>query len=300
VLDRAGYEDVPIYAPMQDVRFYEDLGMVGKDFPRVSWENVVAIDLLVRCLHETRPYETNPGETEAVYQRHLARLRQELAMPDRDLAALLTDVRRDFEKIDKTGEKRPLIGIVGEIFVRSNRFSNEDTVRKVERLGGEAWLAPVDEWFYYINAMGLRRALRRGEYKGWLKLKLKDHFQAKIAHEMEHVFDGMLRTIHDPDVHKVMQNAAPYIHNSLEGEAVLSVGKSIDMIGRGCAGIVNLMPFGCMPGTVVTALMNRVARDHGVPFISLPFDGTDSPANRLQLEAFMEQCARLARHRQPA
>jgi predicted nucleotide-binding protein (sugar kinase/HSP70/actin superfamily) len=274
--------------------------MVGKDFPRVSWENVIAMDLLVRCLHETRPYEAVPGETEAVYKKHLERLRHELAVPGRDLIALMREVRRDFENIPVNATKRPLIGIVGEIFVRSNRFSNEDTVRKVERLGGEAWLAPVDEWFYYINAMGLRRALRNSDYKHWLKLKLKDHFQYKIAHEMEHVFDGMLKTIHDPNVYKVMENASPYIHNSLEGEAVLSVGKSVDMINRGCVGIINLMPFGCMPGTVVTALMSRVAGERGAPFISLPFDGTDSPANRLQLEAFMEQCSRIARERQPA
>jgi len=36
---------------------------------------------------------------------------------------------------------KPLIGIVGEIFVRLNRFSNEDVIGKIEQLGGEAWIA---------------------------------------------------------------------------------------------------------------------------------------------------------------
>jgi predicted nucleotide-binding protein (sugar kinase/HSP70/actin superfamily) len=298
VLDRAGLSRVPIYAPMQDVEFYEELGMIGKDFSRISWENVIAFDLLVKCLHETRPYEANPGETDGVYAKHLKRMRECLAAPDRDPVALLKDVRREFEQIETTGETRPLIGVVGEIFVRSNRFSNEDAVRKIEKLGGEAWLAPIDEWFFYTNAMALRRALKKGEYKRWLKLKLKNHFQHKIAHEMERIFDGMLKTIHDPDTYEVMENAEPYIDDSLEGEAILSIGKSVDMISRGCVGIVNLMPFGCMPGTVVTALMRRISQEYGVPSISLPFDGTDSPANRLQLEAFMEQCARRVRERE--
>lgn len=298
VLDRAGLSNVPIYAPMQDVQFYEDLGMVGGEFPRVSWENVIAFDLLVKCLHETRPYEANHGETDAVYLKHLELLREGLAAPDRDPNALLEAVRRDFEKIEKTHEKRPLIGVVGEIFVRSNKFSNEDSIRKIEKLGGEAWLAPIDEWFFYTNAMAIRRALKKGHYKSWLKLKLKDRVQHKITHEMEGVFEGLLKTIHDPDTYAVMQNAEPYIHDSLEGEAILSIGKSVDMIRRGCVGIVNLMPFGCMPGTVVSALMRRVADEYGVPSISLPFDGTESAANRLQIEAFMEQCMRRTRRQE--
>ncbi|HDY72377.1 MAG TPA: hypothetical protein ENH50_12015 [Nitrospirae bacterium] len=86
-----------------------------------------------------------------------------------------------------------------------------------------------------------------------------------------------------------MKKASPYLHESFEGEAILSIGKSIDMIERGAAGVVNAMPFGCMPGTVVTALMRGVSELYGVPFISIPYDGTDSPTTQLQLEAFMEQ-----------
>jgi hypothetical protein len=34
--------------------------------------------------------------------------------------------------------------------------------------------------------------------------------------------------------------------------------------------------------------MKAVSRDYGVPCISIPYDGTESPAIELQLEAFME------------
>jgi len=121
------------------------------------------------------------------------------------------------------------------------------------------------------------------------ELDIVQAIELAIAHELEAVFDGFLKTIHDPDTGRVLANAAPWLHDSFEGEAVLSVGKSLDMIRRGVAGIVNAMPFGCMPGTVVTAIMRGVSSATGVPTISMPFDGTDSPANRLQLEAFMEQ-----------
>ena len=49
------------------------------------------------------------------------------------------------------------------------------------------------------------------------------------------------------------------------------------------------MPFGCMPGTVVTAVLRGVNRDYGIPCISIPYDGSESPTIEIQLEAFMDQ-----------
>ena len=79
-----------------------------------------------------------------------------------------------FEHLPKGNNKKPLIGIIGEIFVRSHKFSNEDLVRKVEALGGEVWLAPVEEWIYYVNAMGLRKALLKKEKSVIINFLLKN------------------------------------------------------------------------------------------------------------------------------
>jgi len=38
------------------------------------------------------------------------------------MGILLKNMRRDFENIPKYGDRKPLIGIVGEIFVRSHAF----------------------------------------------------------------------------------------------------------------------------------------------------------------------------------
>ena len=43
------------------------------------------------------------------------------------------------------------MGLVGEIYIRANNFSNEDVVREMEALGGEVWMPPIGEWILYIN-----------------------------------------------------------------------------------------------------------------------------------------------------
>ena len=90
---------------------------------------------------------------------------------------------------------------------------------------------------------------------------------------------------------EILKKASPYLHDSFEGEAVLSIGKSVDLIEKGVSGIINAMPFGCMPGTVVTTLIRGVSREYGVPCTTVPFDGTESSTTEIQLEAFMNQAA---------
>ncbi|THB62940.1 MAG: CoA protein activase, partial [Desulfovibrio sp.] len=283
VLDKAGLNQVPIFSPIQDVEFYEELGMVGSEFARRSWEGVVAFDLLTKCLHENRPYEKEKGSADALYEESLQAVRQALMAerngdsPLKGLMTVMEKVSSDFDNLPKYKDKKPLVGIVGEIFVRSNRFSNEDVVRKVEELGGEAWLAPIDEWMYYVNWCSLKNARADRKWKKLLGVWIKNRIQTKIAHNMEGAFNGNLRTIHDPNTEAILKNASKYLDDTFRGEAVLSVGKTVDMIQRGAVGIINAMPFGCMPGTVVTSILRRISTEYGYPAISIPYDGTASP-----------------------
>ena len=299
VLERAGFPRAKVFSPEQGETFYEELGMLGSDFARKSWEAVVAISLLLKCLHETRPLEAEPGRCDALHADYLGRVATAVEQ-GRDLLPVLADMRRDFELVRRTGETRPLIGIVGEIFVRSNPFSNERLVRAIEALGGRAWLAPVDEWIFYVAAMAKRRAMRTRDVRHLLQLAIKDFVQKRISHRFEHVFEGFLETAPEPHVGEVMRLAAPYVHVSFEGEAILSIGKAVDMCRQGAAGIVNAMPFGCMPGTITSALLHPIADKFGVPTISMPYDGTHSPTLGLTLETFMEQARGLGTGERPA
>jgi len=289
VLDDLGLKDVPIYSPNQDRTFYKDLGIVGKDFSTHAWRGIIACEILMKCLHETRPYEIEKGVTEDLYNKYLSLLYSSLRGEDGNLEGIMKRMREDFEQIPKHKEKRPLIGVVGEIFVRSHRFSNEDLIKKIESLGGEVWLAPVEEWIYYVNLMGLRKALIKRDRSAIIEFLLKKFFQKRIEHRYSGYFRDFLRTLEEPDTKDILKKASPYLHDSFEGEAILSIGKALDLIENGASGIINAMPFGCMPGTVVTTLMRGISRDFGIPCMSIAYDGTESPTTEIQLEAFMTQ-----------
>jgi predicted nucleotide-binding protein (sugar kinase/HSP70/actin superfamily) len=289
VLESAGLADVPVFAPNQDAALYDSLANVSDDFVLTAWEGVVAIDLLTKCLHEARPYERQKGSADELYKHHLARIIKSLRGKNGCLEDALKVVRKDFGAMPRRGEKKPLIGIIGEIYVRSNRFSNEDLVRKVESLGGEASLATFGEWIFYLNAMSIRRCLKGRKFLAAAKDALKRVFQIRIEKNYSGPFKEYLRTLHEPGTGQLLGLSAPYIPDTFEGEAVISVGKSVDLLRLGASGIINAIPFGCMPGTIVAGVMQAVKREYDIPFITVPYDGTESPTNAMQLEAFMDQ-----------
>ncbi|HBR21903.1 MAG TPA: CoA protein activase, partial [Nitrospiraceae bacterium] len=246
VLDDLGYTHVPIFSPNQDIEFYRDLGIVGKDFALRSWQGIIAIELLTKCLHETRPYEKENGSADFIYREYLRKIYSSLRGTNGKVEDLLKSMRRDFQNLlpSCSGQKdrKPLIGIIGEIFVRSNKFSNEDLARKIEALGGEAWLAPVEEWIYYVNHTASQKALLKKEWSDIMNTLLKTFFQKRVEHKYTGYFSGFLKTLKEPETKEIIKKASPYLHSSFEGEAILSIGKAVDLIERGASGIVNAMP----------------------------------------------------------
>jgi len=304
VLDDIGYADVPIYAPNQAASFYNDMGMLGRKFLRAAWQAIVAVDLLSKALHETRPYEVEPGATrsassgqaERVY-RHYLECVCEAVRGDRPLPPVLAQARRAFETVavDRS-QPRPVIGVVGEIFVRANRFSNNHLVEQVEALGGEVWMAPVYEWFLYRNFRRAMRSWLDNDLKLWTTNLVKDWVMRHDEHALVRSFHGYLRNADEPPTRDVLGLSGPYLHRSFEGEAVLTVGKALDFVRKGAAGIISTMPFTCMPGTIAHAVIKRVKDEEGgFPFLNLVYDGTEQASEDTRIEAFMYQAREYAR-----
>jgi predicted nucleotide-binding protein (sugar kinase/HSP70/actin superfamily) len=236
------------------------------------------------------PYEVEKGATDVVYKQCLERICNDIRN-ERNLIDSFKTIIEDFKtiKIDRS-ERKPLIGIVGEIFVRLNRFSNEDVIRKVENLGGEVWLSPLSEWVYYTNFTARMRNTLKKKWLSNLKLSLIEHFQKKDEEMLMSFLSKYLRNSHEPETDEIIEKATSYLHPSFEGEAILSVGKAIDLKDKGASGIINIMPFTCMPGTIVSAILKRFREENQhFPILNMAYDGQEQTNTLTRLEAFMYQ-----------
>jgi len=302
VLDDLGYSDVRIIPLDQTRGFGQDMKNFGPSFHRMGWQGIVFTDYLQKLLRETRPYELKSGQCDLLYQRYLSRAAR-LLENGHDLALLGKLARRAFERVpvDRTIVK-PRIGIIGEIYVRSNQFSNNFIIRKLEKLGAEVVLPTLQEWVLYITH------LRREDYKlagnllGLGKQFVVERVQSYEVNRMTRVFQGSFRfQDKEPPARHTIDKGSKYLDSSMRGEAVLSMGRAIEYAEEGFDGVVNLAPFNCMPGTIVNALLDHYRRDHNdIPVLKCAYDGLKQLSEDTRLEAFVHQARQRALARREA
>ncbi|MBM3147224.1 MAG: hypothetical protein FJ000_04925 [Actinobacteria bacterium] len=291
-LDDLGYEQVPLMT-ITSSDGYRSIGEYGNDLVRTGWRAVVAQDILMKMLLKTRPYETQKGRTDIVYQESLDDVAAALEARDvthderlANMKAALLRSRDRFRAVPAAYERsRPLIGVVGEIFCRNNTFSNMDLVRVIEEHGGECWLSDVGEWIWYTDDEQRRRLIEDGKRysRASLVRRVKAGIQRRDEEALYEPFHDEFVGYEEPhDIREVLTFAWPYLpYTGALGEMVLSAGKAIYLYHKGADGIVDISPFTCMNGIVTEAVYPVVQRDHdGIPVRTFYFDGTQSDLER--------------------
>ncbi len=299
ILRYAGAADVPVIAPNQDSSFYREFtegvngSMVGS-FTKNMWVAVVGMDLLQKLLLRLRPFAVDVRQAQQLYERSLERWIQ--AVENRHslsrMRQLMSSIADEFAavKLDSKLQK-PRIGIVGEIYVRSHPFANSNIIARLEELGAVCDLAPLAEWIYYTNFTRKQMTRRRGQLRDLFTNVVQDYSQ----HKIEGILAEQLRKrgfseLAEGPVEHVIELARPYLHHSFEGEAILSIGKMIEYHHQGFGGVVNVMPFSCMPSTIVSTQTMRISAEcGGMPILNLSFDGQEDSTLTTRLEAFVEQ-----------
>jgi predicted nucleotide-binding protein (sugar kinase/HSP70/actin superfamily) len=299
VLDRNGCGAVAIVSP-SGARGYGDLGENATALRKLAWQGTVAVDLLYRLLHEHRPYELRKGATDEAYAESLGRVVAGIEVgggPALEEAMRWVAARFRALPVDR-GTARPLVAVIGEIYVRWNTFANRDLVREIEAMGGEALVSSMGEMIYYSNYRVASAALAAGRYAGTVPPLLTDLYQAWREHRLHRIVAPLLRRPDEESIYRLIRAIRPYYDARLGTEAVLSIGRALEYARNGADGILNVLPFSCMPGVIVTGIAPRVRRDLAhIPWLDIPYDAQKATNIRTRLEAFMHQVAQFRRRR---
>jgi predicted nucleotide-binding protein (sugar kinase/HSP70/actin superfamily) len=187
--------------------------------------------------------------------------------------------------------RRPKIGIIGETYVRGNEFSNNFIVRTIEKLGGTVVVPPFSEWLEYIAHIRREDCIREKDFNALSVEMLTGVIQKYHEHKMSRPFKkNGNKLFKESSIKKLISKGKSYIHDSYRGDPVLSMGRAVEYIEEGFDGIINIIPFHCMPGTAVNAVLEKFQREHdGIPLLKLTFDGQEETNEETRLEAFIHQ-----------
>jgi predicted nucleotide-binding protein (sugar kinase/HSP70/actin superfamily) len=315
VLDRfEDFRDVPItYLSTRNSYSTADIMPVEAStiFRKLCYVVIIISDIFDRIIWRVRPYELRPGITDSFMEKALE---STVAEVEKNGASLqfkrLFDIVEDAAAtartfIDTRLPRKPIVGIIGEIYVRTHPDSNQNIVRGLERLGAEVIVASVAEWINYVNydmARDLKRhmkiALQKMDFTS-LRIAINNLIPAQIEkyyrlRRQRQIYGRALKYL---DIHK--DHRISVLEKRLDRdrlfsfdvgtESCLSIGAALEHLREGYNGVVNVFPFTCMPSAVCTAVLKPLLNKLRMPYIDAPYDGAIQPNREIALRTFVYQ-----------
>ncbi len=296
ILRRLGYGDVPIITSSSSDGYATVEGLSTFNRQKTLFQGVSLVDNLCRALHRIRPYECSTGETERVYREQLDFICAE-AGRGRSLGKAAERAARAFAGIPRRDvPRKPRVAVFGEIYIRNDPYANDNTHLRIEELGAEVVYSPVTEWLDFVNLSYVEKSRKLGRNRNVVAGMVKSRVMAMMKRPVDKPFEELLADTPHAGAEAILRCARPYMPENIGGEAILCIGAPLALLGRGgIQGAVNVLPFGCLPGTVVSAVSRRIRRDRpDLPWLNLAFDGQEDTDNTSRLEAFIFQVKRYA------
>ncbi len=228
--------------------------------PEFSWSRVLramqlalakmtALDDMERRVQYTRPRQVAQGAVDKIWDEALVRVDQVRTVDL--LRQVKADVLQKIDRVEIDPALEPVkIATTGEYYAVLEPFYNLNIERILGQLGAH-----------------VSRSLMLGD---WVKLAM--------------IWEAL--GFHKSDID---QAAKPYVRWNIGGEGLMTVGQTVLHARKGFAGIVELLPFTCLPEITALNILPRVSRDLNIPIISFILDEQSGQAGvKTRLEAFVD------------
>ena len=300
-LVKAGYGQIPVVSLNfsgleKDSGFPLTLTMIRRLLSVIYYG-----DLLVTLRAQTEPYEINKGETEAMQEKWIGRLR-ELFLQDRgwhgrEVKANMPKIAADFASVPVKRVPKIKVGVVGEIYVKYSPLGNNDL---------EKFLASQD---CEVNIPGLMGFVQYCVYNfsetarlyGGNVLTLNaSSLLLNIIGKTEKVMIDSLKTngYHAPmPFLELVKQADGVISTGTKmGEGWLLTAEMVELVRTGYENIICAQPFGCLPNHICgKGVINRIRELYPTANIT-PID-YDPGATRVNQENRIKLMLAVARER---
>jgi len=294
---------------------YSPAGIIEKervrDLRKAAYFCVVVSDILDRLLWRVRPYEKEPGMADEFITKSMRVMEGtfEAYGANKDFGGILDKLEEIIEEgktiIDPDIPPKPLIGIVGEIYLRTHVHANQDLIRVLERHGAEVVNASIAEWVNFTTYERVRHAREgfRLNLKQFRLGPMRENLKEIISYGGELLYQEFrqkqgyrrVRSLIDlAEDHKVA-----HLENILKEEdlysfdagteACLSISGIVEYAREGYNGVVNVYPFTCMPSTTTSAIVRPLMNKLGIPYLDTPYDSSFQPGREAAIRTFMYQ-----------
>ncbi|MCM1087009.1 MAG: 2-hydroxyacyl-CoA dehydratase [Muribaculaceae bacterium] len=245
-------------------------------------------DIFMRCVYRMRPYEKEPGQVNAVHQKWLQKCRAFVSGKHLNyftFCKMCKEMIREFDNIPITEEKKPRVGIVGEILVKFAPAANNHLVELLESEGAEAVVPDLMDFLLYCFYNQIykaevlstsRKAAMISRFGIWAIEKLRGN--AVKAFEKSVHFEP------PTSIYRLVDYAKPIVNiGNQTGEGWFLTGEMVELIHSGVNNIVCTQPFGCLPNHVVgKGVIKELRKQYPLSnIVAIDYDPGASEVNQL-------------------
>ena len=255
-------------------------------------------DLFQRLLYATRPYEKIKGSAEAIMKKYEAQIMQNCR--DGKMSTfrrLVPKIVREYDELPLYEEKKPRVGVVGEILVKYHPDANNNIVDIIEKEGGEAVVLDLVDFFLYgMYNKKFNYEKLSGSYKAYkinqLAIAVVEWFRKPLRKALRES-----RRFKEPSHIEHTAREASQIASvgNQCGEGWLLTGEMIELIKDGATNIACLQPFACLPNHVIGKGMFKALRERfpKANIVAIDYDPGASDTNQLNRIKLMMSTAHM-------
>ncbi len=220
-------------------------------------------DALMLLANQTRPYEVNKGEADALVQKWEDKLDMH-TLKVRHMKKYLKAIVEDFDKIEVVKTDKIKVGIVGEIYVKYSPLGNNNLEDFLASEDCEVVVPGLLDFLIFIcdHKIDDYKVLGVDRTKAIIFKFLTNRFKS-----MQNVFIDVIAASKNFTAPTRFANIKKLIKGYVSscnkmGEGWLLTAEMLELIESGVKNIVCTQPFGCLPNHVVGKGMIRKIREN--------------------------------------
>ncbi len=235
--------------------------------PQMLFKMLFAVlygDILMLTYNESRAYELNKGDSERVLNKWLKIITERLEKGGyTKTKQTYRDILNDFAAVPRSKEKKPRVGIVGEIYVKYSPLANNRLEEFLLSEGCEPVVPSFLDFCLYcaVNNVndgkiyGFRNKTTFTFGIGYKLIYAKQREMIKAYKEQ-----GEFTPPHDFE--ELRHYADKYFHQGVKmGEGWLIPAEMAALEEGGVRNIICTQPFGCLPNHIVAKGVSRVIKE---------------------------------------
>ena len=254
----AGFDDIPI------ISVTTSQGLIDQPGFQINWLVKTKIlfvatmfaDCIAKMYYATAPREKIKGLSQRLRQHYMKKVGNCIVTHNYpQIFRMLENAIDEFNKIPVNEKQLPQMGIVGEIYVKYNYFSNQHLVHWLIKKGIEPVLPPIIDYFIQdlVNYKeNIKAGIRHRKFTDLLGFPIEwllNRYHKKI----NTLFSRFKYYLPFEDIKQVARKASDILTMTNQfGEGWLVPGEIATFAGQGIHHVISLQPFGCIANHIVS------------------------------------------------